>query len=171
MVSQLGGLLLNIYFNRNAEYYNVVMVINFLLYHRIFMSLSKDALYRTRIHVVFTISSVIICYLLIRYFELGFITKALSVLNIAVVLYSFLFFYEMLQAPSEKSIYQEGKFWISAGFLIHHLSVFSFWLSYEFVAMLENQTWIMPLTYSLTILLYFILLIAIVTGLKFNSDD
>jgi hypothetical protein len=171
LASQLGAILLGLYRGNNVEYYNVVMAINFILLYIIFERLSQDSYYRNRIHIVFTIGAVFVIYLLIPAFLVSFATRALTVLNIVIVIYSLLYLYQMLRVPSVQSVYQRGKFWIAAGFLIHHISIFSFWLTYEYTSFLENRDWINPMTYSLTIMHYILLIIAVFIQLKYSTND
>jgi len=133
--------------------------------------MSRHSFYQKRITVVFALGAMGILLVIFPSFNNIFASRALTISNIVITISALLYFYQMLRVPDELSIYKQGKFWIAAGFFIYHLTTFSFWLTYEYIPLLTSTIPTVKMNYSLTVLQYLILLIAVVVQLKYNTDD
>lgn len=171
MLSQVLAFTIARHFGSNIEYYNMVLLVNYLVTYAVFRKMSDDEQYKKRILIAFATGGVFILYFIIQSFNISFANRALTIFNITATVFALLYFYHILQVADEQPATKKGRFWIATGFLVHHLASFSYWLLYEYRSYAGNGNLIASITIYLGILLYSILLYAIYVQLKFGKYD
>lgn len=171
MASQFIASIIARYTGNNISFYNSVILINFVLTYAVFRKMNFDAFYRKRLTAAFGIGVLGVLIFIVQSFSSSFASRSLTISNLAVTIFSLLYFYQMLRIPSDQSILKQGKFWVAAGFLIHHLAGFSYWLLYEYALNAFDLNWRRLITIFLADILYTILIAGIFIQLKFGRRD
>lgn len=165
-ISQLAAYLIIPVLGSNHLLYNLAMIIHFALIYAILYNLLSTLLFKRILIVVFAFFGILFAYLLFPEINEQFASRALTVLNLTTAVGCLLFYYELLQIPESLSITRQGKFWVAAAFLIHHVSSFVIWLIYEIPPQGMKMKSLMVINFALVILLYSILILATFVQLK-----
>lgn len=97
----------------------------------------------------------------------------ISIDAMMLVIFSILYFYELIKYPIDENIFASGYMWLNASVLIYFTTSFIFWISFPYIAKQDNarQDLLFYILDQLGSVHYFLLLIALYLHIRQQSKN
>lgn len=165
-LSQMAAFVIFQHWGNNILFYNSTLLVNYGLLYGITIHLLDLPAYKRKINAVYIAGAIGVIIFIVPANTDYFASRSLTIINLVVVASCLLYFYDLLKIPETLPITRQGKFWIGAALLVHHVSSFTLWLVYELITNVEKAQTHAIMGSILTIILYVMLIIATIVQIN-----
>ncbi len=114
----------------NVHYFNFFAIAQFVLFNRLYFAVLKKPVWKKALNILLllVLAFTVLNWIFLQPFMTRFNTNVICVGNISYVLFSLLYFSQLLNSEKYHNLMDDWAFWLSAGLLLYNSSAFVLFL-------------------------------------------